>query len=133
MIQHATGTFEVTMQPQGEGDVAEGSSLGRMSLDKRFSGDLEATGKGEMLAARSDVPTSAAYVAIERVSGNLHGREGSFVLVHKGVMTQEAQHLVIEVVPDTGTGQLNGLAGTLGIRIEGGRHYYDFEYSLPGE
>jgi len=133
MTRHATGTFEVKMQPQGEGDVAEGSSLGRMSLDKRFGGDLEASGKGEMLAARSDVPTSAAYVAIERVSGRLHGREGSFVLVHKGMMTKEAQSLVIEVVPDTGTGQLKDLAGTLGIRIEDGRHYYDFEYSLPGE
>lgn len=133
MTQHATGTFEVTMHPQGEGDVAEGSSLGRMSLDKVFSGDLQATGKGEMLAARSDVPTSAAYVAIERVSGSLHRREGGFALVHKGVMTKEAQSLVIEVVPDTGTGRLKGLAGTLGIRIEDGRHYYDFEYSLPGE
>ena len=133
MTQHATGTFEVTMQPQGEGDVAEGSSLGRMSLDKRFSGDLQASGKGEMLAARSDVPTSAAYVAIERVSGSLHGREGSFALVHKGVMTQDAQRLVIEVVPDTGTGQLKGLSGTLAIRIEGGQHHYDFEYGLPGE
>lgn len=120
------------MQPQGEGDVAEGSSLGRMSLDKRYSGDLEAGGRGEMLAARSDVPTSAAYVAIERVSGSLQGREGSFALVHKGVMTREAQRLVIEVVPDTGTGQLKGLTGTLGIRIEDGRHCYDFEYSLPG-
>ncbi len=133
MTRHAAGTFEVKMQPQGEGDVAEGSSLGRMSLDKRFSGDLEASGKGEMLAARSDVPTSAAYVAIERVSGSLHGREGSFVLVHTGVMTRDVQRLVIEVVPDTGTGQLQGLTGTLGIRIEDGRHYYDFEYSLPEE
>ena len=131
MTRHATGTFEVKMQPQGDGDVAEGSSLARMSLDKRFSGDLEASGKGEMLAARSDVPSSAAYVAIERVSGSLLGQEGSFVLVHKGVMTQATQQLVIEVVPDTGTGQLKGLAGTLGIRIEGGQHHYDFEYSLP--
>jgi hypothetical protein len=120
-------------QPHGEGDGAAGSSLGRMSLDKRFSGDLEASGKGEMLTARSDVPTSAAYVAIERVNGSLHGREGGFILVHKGVMNQEAQRLVIEVVPDTGTGQLKGLAGILGIRIEDGRHHYDFEYSLPGE
>jgi hypothetical protein len=133
MTRQATGTFEVKMQPQGDGDVAEGSCLGRMSLDKRFSGDLEASGKGEMLAARSDVPTSAAYVAIERVNGSLHGCEGSFALVHKGVMTREAQRLVIEVVPDTGTGQLKGLTGTLGIRIEDGRHYYDFEYSLPDE
>ncbi len=126
----ATGTFEVQMQPQGAGDVAEGSSLGRMSLDKQFSGGLQAIGKGEMLAARSDIPTSAAYVAIERVTGNLHGRSGSFALVHRGVMTASGQALLIEVVPDTGTGALAGLSGTLGIRIEGGKHYYDFSYDI---
>lgn len=131
MTRQATGTFEVKMQPQGDGDVAEGSSLGRMSLDKHFSGDLQAVGKGEMLAARSEVPTSAAYVAIERVTGTLHGLEGSFVLVHRGVMTASDQVLSIEVVPDTGTEALIGLSGKLGIRIEGGKHYYDFEYSLP--
>lgn len=131
MIQHATGTFEVKMQPQGEGDIAEGSSLGRLSLEKQFNGDLQATGKGEMLAARSDIPTSAAYVAIERVSGRLHGREGSFVLVHKGVMTKETQNLTVEIAPDSGTGQLSGIAGTLGIRIEAGKHYYDLDYRLP--
>lgn len=132
MTRKATGTFEVKMQPQGEGNVAQGSSLARMSLDKQFSGDLQATGAGEMLTARSDVPTSAAYVAIERVAGSLHGRTGSFVLVHKGVMTSEGQRLVIEVVPDTGTGELVGMSGTLGIRIEGGKHHYDFEYQLEG-
>ena len=130
MTRKATGTFEVKMQPQGDGNVAEGSSLGRMSLDKQFSGDLQATGAGEMLAARSDIPTSAAYVAIERVTGTLHGREGSFVLVHRGVMTKEAQDLHISVVPDTGTGELKGLSGTLSIRIEGGQHYYEFNYGL---
>ncbi|MEP6906673.1 MAG: DUF3224 domain-containing protein [Pseudoxanthomonas sp.] len=127
----ATGTFEVQMQPQGAGDVAAGSSLGRMSLDKQFSGDLQAVGKGEMLAARSDIPTSAAYVAIERVTGNLQGRSGSFALVHRGVMTALGQTLLIEVVPDTGTDELTGLSGTLGIRIEGGKHYYDFSYDIP--
>jgi hypothetical protein len=127
----ATGTFEVQMQPQGEGDVAPGASLGRMSLDKQFSGDLQALGKGEMLAARSDTPTSAAYVAVERVTGTLQGRSGSFVLVHRGVMTASGQTLSIEVVPDTGTDALTGLSGTLGIRIEGGKHFYDFEYALP--
>ena len=128
----ATGSFEVQMQPQGSGDSGAGSSLGRMSLDKQFSGDLQAVGKGEMLAARSDVPTSAAYVAIERVTGTLHGRSGSFALVHRGVMTASAQELSIQVVPDTATGELTGLAGTLAIRIEAGKHYYEFEYSLPG-
>ena len=127
----ATGTFEVQMQPQGEGDVAPGASLGRMSLDKQFSGDLQALGKGEMLAARSDTPTSAAYVAVERVTGTLQGHSGSFVLVHRGVMTASGQTLSIEVVPDTGTDALVGLSGTLGIRVEGGKHFYDFEYALP--
>ena len=130
MTRKATGTFEVKMQPQGEGNVAQGSSLARMSLDKQFSGDLQATGAGEMLTARSDVPTSAAYVAIERVAGSLHGRTGSFVLVHRGVMTQEAQDLHISVVPDTGTGELEGLSGNLSIRIEGGQHHYEFTYGI---
>lgn len=127
----ATGTFEVQMQPQGDGDIGPGASLGRMSLDKQFSGDLQAIGKGEMLTARSDTPTSAAYVAIERVTGTLQGRSGSFVLVHRGVMTASGQTLLIEVVPDTGTGELMGLSGTLGIRIDGGKHFYEFEYDLP--
>lgn len=127
----ATGTFEVQMQPQGDGDIGPGASLGRMSLDKQFSGGLQAIGKGEMLTARSDTPTSAAYVAIERVTGTLQGRSGSFVLVHRGVMTASGQTLLIEVVPDTGTGELMGLSGTLGIRIDGGKHFYEFEYDLP--
>ncbi|NDK40076.1 DUF3224 domain-containing protein [Pseudoxanthomonas gei] len=127
----ATGSFEVQMQPQGPGDVGPGSSLGRMSLDKQFNGDLQAVGKGEMLAARSNIPTSAAYVAIERVTGTLHGRGGSFTLVHRGVMTASGQTLSIEVVPDTGTDALAGLTGTLVIRIESGKHYYDFDYGLP--
>ena len=126
----ATGTFEVQMQPQGEGDIAPGASLGRMSLDKQFSGDLQAIGKGEMLTARSDTPTSAAYVAIERITGMLQGRSGSFVLVHRGVMTKGAQDLHISVVPDTGTDGLEGLSGTLSIRIAEGKHYYDFTYDL---
>ena len=130
MTYKATGTFEVKMQPQGDGNIAEGSSLGRMSLDKQFSGDLQAVGAGEMLTARSDVPTSAAYVAIERVTGTLHGRVGSFVLVHRGVMRQEAQDLHISVVPDTGKGELQGLSGNLSIRIEGGHHHYEFTYGI---
>lgn len=129
--QRASGTFEVSMEPQGESDQADGAVLGRMSLDKRFLGDLQATGKGEMLAARTGLPSSAAYVAIERVTGALNGMSGSFVLVHKGVMTQDAQDLLIEVVPDSGSGELAGIAGRLGIRIEAGQHYYDFECTLP--
>ncbi len=132
-MHHATGTFEVKMQPQGElGPGGDGNTLGRMSLDKTVSGALTGTGTGEMLAARSSVPTSASYVAVERVTGTLDGRAGTFVLVHRGVMHCDAQQLEVLISPDSGTGALTGIAGTLGIRIEGGQHYYDLAYTLPG-
>ncbi|SEM08176.1 Protein of unknown function [Pseudoxanthomonas sp. GM95] len=133
VMHHATGTFEVKMQPQGEVGQAgsDGNSLGRMSLDKTFSGDLVGTGSGEMLAARSSVPTSASYVAIERVTGTLDGKAGTFVLVHRGVMRGETQQLEVTISPESGTGALAGIAGKLGIRIEGGKHYYDLDYTLP--
>ena len=111
-------------------DKAEGSTLGRMSLDKLFHGDLEATGKGEMLTAGTDTG-SAGYVAIERVTGTLQGRSGSFALMHVGTMTRDAQQLSITVVPDSGAGQLVGIAGKLAITIDDGKHFYDFEYTLP--
>src|ERR1700676_3265806 len=89
----ARGTFEVKLVPQSPGDKAEGSTLGRMSIDKQFHDDLEATSKGEMLTAGTDVKGSAGYVAIEKVSGSLHGRSGTFVLQHSGTMTRGAPHL----------------------------------------
>jgi hypothetical protein len=131
MPHHASGSFEVQINPQAE-DKAEGSSLGRMSIDKQFHGDLEATGKGEMLTAGTDTG-SAVYVAIVRVTGMLQGRSGSFVLMHVGTMTRDAQQLTITVVPDSGTGQLAGLAGKLGITIIDRKHLYDFEYTLAEE
>jgi len=100
-----------------------------MTLDKQFQGDLQATGKGEMLTAGTEVG-SAVYVAIERVTGTLGGRRGSFVLVHHGTMTQEAQSLTITVVPDSGTAELAGIAGAMTINIVDGAHGYDFEYTL---
>jgi hypothetical protein len=131
-MHHATGTFEVKMQPLNEIDPAkDGNALSRMSLDKTFSGALTGTGTGEMLAARSSVPTSASYVAIERVTGTLDGKAGTFVLVHRGVMHGQTQQLEVLVSPDSGTGALTGITGTLGIRIEGGKHYYDLAYTLP--
>src|SRR5437868_15518894 len=108
---HANGTFEVTLLPQGAGDTAEGSALGRMSIDKQFHGDLEATSKGEMLTAMGTVKGSAGYVAIERVSGTLSGRRGSFALQHTGSMNRGAPTLSVTVVPDSGTEQLAGLTG----------------------
>jgi len=132
MTTHATGTFEVKLTPQVAGDAGEGATLGRMSIDKRFHGDLEATSKGEMLTAGTDVKGSAGYVAIERVTGTLHGRSGFFVLQHSGTMTRGAAHLEIRVVPDSGTGDLVGLAGQMTIRIADGQHSYDLEYTLTG-
>ncbi len=102
-----------------------------MSIDKEYQGDLAGTGKGQMLTALTNVKGSAAYVAIERVTGTLRARRGSFVLVHRGVMTGGDQQLALTVVPDSGTDQLVGLAGRMQIRIEDGRHFYEFDYTLP--
>ena len=128
-MTRASGTFEVKVSPQVMDDKTD-ASLGRMSLDKQFHGDLEATSKGEMLSATTSVKGSAGYVAIERVSGKLHGRSGSFVLQHSGTMTRGEPQLTITVVPDSGTGQLTGLVGKMNINIVDGKHFYDFEYTL---
>ena len=128
---HAKGTFEVKLAPQTLSDSGAGPLLGRLSLDKQFHGDLTGTGRGEMLSAMTEVKNSAGYVAIERVTGTLHGKSGSFVLQHSGTMTRGAQHLVITVVPDSGTGALAGIAGTMTITITDGKHFYDFSYTLP--
>ncbi len=125
---HATGPFEVKTTPQD--DKSGDAALGRMTLDKQYHGDLEAAGKGQMLTAGTDVKGSGAYVAIERVTGTLRGRAGSFVLQHSGTMTQGVPHLTITVVPDSGTGQLTGIAGKMNINITDGKHSYDFEYTI---
>lgn len=129
MSTKATGTFEVKLTPQPQ--EAEGdASLGRMTIDKQFHGDLEATSKGQMLTAGTSVKASAGYVAIEKVSGVLHGRNGTFVLQHTGAMTRGATQLTITVVPDSGTEQLVGLAGKMTINRADGKHSYEFEYML---
>jgi hypothetical protein len=102
-----------------------------MSIDKQFHGDLEATSKGEMLAAMTETKGSAGYVAIERVTGALHGRTGAFVLQHSGTMNRGAASLSVTVVPDSGTDKLAGLSGKMAIQVEGGKHSYEFEYTLP--
>jgi len=130
MHMQATGTFTVKLEPQQPASVDSG--LGRMSLDKQFSGDLDAHSLGEMLAYRSAVDGSAGYVAMERVVGALHGRRGGFVLQHSGTMDRGAAVLVVNVVPDSGTDGLAGLSGTLAIHIDAqGGHSYTFEYALP--
>jgi hypothetical protein len=130
-MPHASGTFEVKLAPQKpDNKEAESANLGRMSIDKQFHGDLEATSKGEMLAAGTEVMGSAGYVAIERVTGALQGRHGTFVLQHSGTMTRGEAQLSVAVVPDSGTGELAGLAGTLTIRIADRQHFYEFAYTL---
>jgi hypothetical protein len=130
MTTHASGSFEVQLSPQPLADSAEDAARARMSIDKQFYGDLEATSKGEMLTAGTDVQGSAGYVAIERVSGTLHGRSGTFILQHNGIMNRGAPQLTITVVPDSGTGQLAGLAGKMAINIVDGKHLYEFDYTL---
>ncbi len=130
MAVHATGPFEAKTTPLDEKPADP--LLGRYALDKQYHGDLEATGKGQMLTAGTDVKGSGAYVAIEKVAGTLKGRSGSFVLQHSGTMTQNAPQLAVTVVPDSGTGELRGIAGKMIITIAaGGKHSYDFEYTLP--
>jgi hypothetical protein len=128
-MSHARGTFDVTTTPQTTVDSTPG--LGRMSIDKQYHGDLEGMGHGEMLTGMTDVQGSAAYVAIERFTGTLAGRRGTFLLQHRGTMTRGTQELKIIIVPDSGTGQLVGVSGTMMITIVGGRHSYALEYTLP--
>lgn len=130
MTARARGTFEVTLKPQPADDYADGAALGRMSIDKQFRGDLEATSKGQMLTGMTSVKGSAGYVAIERVSGTLAGRRGTFVLQHSGTMTRGAPSLTITVVPDSGTEQLTGLSGAMAIDVANGKHSYVFDYTL---
>lgn len=126
-----SGKFDVTLNPLDFHSRGErGVNFGRMSIDKSFYGELEATSKGEMLSTITSTKGSAGYVAIEQVIGSLAGNKGSFVLQHFGVMNKGKDRLVLEVVPDSGSEELLGLAGTMAIKIENGQHFYEFEYEL---
>jgi len=130
--QHVTGPFDVKIAPQPADETAGGPAIARMLLDKHFHGDLEATSKGTMLATGSAAKgASGGYVALEIVTGTLKGRTGTFLLQHTGTMTRGTPSLSVTVVPDSGTGQLTGLAGKMSINIVDGKHSYDFEYTLP--
>ena len=132
-VIQAKGTFEVKLDPQGDADKAEGSTLARMSIDKRYHGDLEGAAKGTMLTAGTEVKGSAGYVAVERVTGTLNGKSGSFVLQHSGTLTRGAAVQNIFVVPDSGTGQLAGITGKFVVIIAEGKHSYEFDYTLPAQ
>jgi hypothetical protein len=130
MNKRAQGAFDVKLLPQAPVDV-EDDSISRMLLDKQFHGDLDASSKGQMLAYRTSVNGSAGYVAMEKVTGHLHGRKGSFVLQHSGTMNRGEALLVLNVVPDSASEALEGLSGSMKITITDGKHFYDFEYDLP--
>lgn len=125
IMRKASGTFDVDVKP----DPA-GAEFGRMTIDKQFHGDLQGTSKGEMLSAFGSVEGSGVYVAVERVTATLHGRQGTFVLHHSGVMNRGQQTHNVEVVPDSGTADLQGLTGTMKIIMADGKHSYEFDYTL---
>jgi hypothetical protein len=129
-MPQAKGRFDVTLNPLPAYNDESGAGLGRRSIDKRFHGALDATSRGEMLSAMGTAAGSAGYVAIERVSGTLDGRRGSFTLQHHATMTRGAPALAISVVPDSGSGELAGLSGTMAIEIRDGAHFYAFDYAL---
>ena len=131
-MAQASGTFEVRLEPQQVSEPGQAAGLGRLSINKQFSGDLEATSTGEMLAAMTGVENSAGYVALERVVGSLHGRSGSFALQHSGLANRGAQQLTITIVPDSGAGELTGISGQMAILIEDGQHRYTLEYTTEG-
>lgn len=128
----ATGAFEVKVLPLPADEAVDTGGFGRLSLDKQFTGDLIGTSRGQMLAASTEVEGSAGYVALERVSGTLNGRTGTFILQHNGTMSGRGQEMRITVVPDSGTGELTGIGGTMKIIIEEGKHSYEFDYTMDG-
>jgi hypothetical protein len=132
MTHHASGAFDVKVTPQKpDTQIARTANLGRLTIDKRFHGDLEASGRGEMLAAQTDVKGSAGYVALERVTGKLQGRSGSFVLLHSATMRRGAPESTVTVVPDSGTGELTGITGSMRITVAAdGAHSYEFDFRI---
>jgi hypothetical protein len=127
MPTHATGPFDVTITPQ---ESAPDAPVARKLLYKEFHGDLEAVAHGEMLAAFEPLTGAGVYVAIDRVTGTLHGKSGSFLIAHRGIANADGQTLDIVIVPGSGTGQLEGITGTVGIEIKGKEHFYSVQYEL---
>ncbi|RDI99132.1 DUF3224 domain-containing protein [Dyella solisilvae] len=131
MTRQARGSFEVKITPQPPQEGVGDPGVGRLAIEKQFRGDLEGSSRGQMLAVGTAVDGSAGYVAMEWVSGSLHGRRGSFALQHSGSMHRGSPQLSVTIVPDSGTDALAGLAGTLDIKVANGEHHYELDYSLP--
>ena len=130
-MQQIRGSFDVQLQAQPAAEVIATAALGRRTIVKQFHGELDAASLGEMLSVHTAVKGSAAYVALERVSGTLNGKRGSFVLMHTGLMNKGQSSLTVQVVPDSATEELQGLSGTMQIEIREGKHFYVFDYQLP--
>ena len=124
---HGKGSFDVNITPQ---ESAPDAPVARMLLYKEFHGDLDAVAHGEMIAGHEPLTGAGVYVAIDRVTGTLHGRSGSFLIAHRGIRNADGQELSIVIVPGSGTGQLTGITGSLGIEIVGKEHFYSVEYEL---
>jgi len=127
MPHHAKGSFDVTITPQ---ESAPDAPVARMLLYKEFHGDLEAIAHGEMMAAHEPLTGAGVYVALDRVTGTLQGRSGSFLMAHRGIRNADGQELSIVIVPGSGTGQLTGITGTVGIEIVGTEHFYTVQYEV---
>lgn len=133
MTHHASGTFDVTLTPQQHEEGVGDPAVGRLAVVKKYHGDLEGSAQGQMLGVRTGVKDSAGYVAIEVVTGLLARRSGSFALQHAGIMTRGTPALSVTVVPDSGTGELAGISGTMTISIIDGKHFYEFDYAIASE
>jgi Protein of unknown function (DUF3224) len=131
VTNRASGTFDVKLTPQPPEERVGDSTIGRMAIEKQFHGDLEGTSRGQMLATMTGTPGSAGYVAMERVTGTLRGKHGTFALQHSGTMTRGAPQLIVNVVPDSGTGDFAGIEGAMTIEIVDKNHFYRFDYELP--
>ena len=128
--QQAKGEFDVERRNEPGCDMGGGASAGHYRFDKQFHGELEAVSVVHMLAVGTDVPGSAAYVAVERVAGTLQGRTGSFFLLHTGLMNRGVASLSLAIVPDSGAGELVGISGRMAIDIAGGKHFYTLDYEI---
>lgn len=132
-MHHAKGTFEVKVKPIAFENAPEAAALSRLTIDKVLSGELVGTTVGQMFAVGTTVKDSGVYVAVERVTGKVDGRSGTFALYHVGTMRGGSYHMDVRIVPDSGTEDFAGIEGEFKILIKDGVHYYELVYSLPGK
>ena len=135
-VVHANGSFDVKMTPAEPTEFEKANDIARLTSDKTWHGDFEGVSHGEMITGSTASTGSMAYVAIERMTGKLNGRQGSFTFTHRATMMKgdapSAGELSVVVAPNSGTGELAGLTGSLMIHFDAqGNHTWTFDYSLP--